>query len=47
MTIDMQIPKFQGCIGFIDGILIKIRKPWNNVVPWVMVQWVEKDVFYE
>ncbi len=44
----MQIPKFQGCIGFIDGTLIKIRKPWNNVVHGLwFFQWVEKDVFYE
>ncbi len=26
----MQIPKFQGCIGLINGSLIKIQKPWNN-----------------
>ncbi len=26
----MQLPQFQGCIGFIDGIFIKIHKPWNN-----------------
>ncbi len=25
-----QLPYFQGCIGFIDGTPIKIRKPWNN-----------------
>jgi hypothetical protein len=31
MTIGMQIPRFQGCIGFIDGTPIKIQKPWNNV----------------
>ncbi len=43
----MYIPKFQGCIGFIDGTFIKIQKPWNNVVPWVVVQWVLKDLFYE
>jgi hypothetical protein len=22
--------EFQGCIGLIDGTLIKIRKPWND-----------------
>jgi hypothetical protein len=26
----MQLPQFQGCIGFIDGTFIKIHKPWNN-----------------
>jgi len=31
MTIGMQIPKFQGCIGFIAETSIKILKPWNNV----------------
>ncbi len=24
------IPKFQGCIRLIDGMLIKIHKPWND-----------------
>jgi hypothetical protein len=24
------LPKLQGCIGFINGSLIKIRKPWQN-----------------
>ena len=24
------IPTFPGCIGFIDGTLVKIRKPWKN-----------------
>jgi hypothetical protein len=35
------IPKFQGYIGFIDGMLIKIHKPYNDATHdhhWV--QWL-------
>lgn len=30
MELGQRLPQFEGCIGYIDGTLVEIRRPWQN-----------------